>query len=825
MNLTSVFHFSLYAVVALAGGMLAFGEETVLPSGLTVLFSAGAWYWYKRSAQFKLPMLAGNFLGLAALCAAGYEFFGESADSRLLAVAHFLAYITWIVLAQAKGLRQYWWLCALALLQVAVGSVLTNATGMYGLLLLTYLLLALWTLSVFTLYQGAVEFGGLNEAGDDTVAKSAAAPSRAADGTGLSPSRGARGTRFQEIFSTGRRSTVRNAIQQDSPGRWIVPRFVVGVLGLSVAGLALGLAMFLLVPRVWVGGGGGGIRYQSESRTAQAVVGFSGEVRLGQIGQILESTQRVMRVQIFDRDADKPMTVEEFASEFGLADPLFRGSVLERYREGRWKSGRDNYQAIESPRRNDRGLIRQEYVLELANSEVLFAMRPIWKAKLDAPYAPMNYNPETGVFAGSIEGRDPIRYFVYSEHRHSDEPRPGRNEFGEMRGTRPLTPQMAERYLQKPAAGLDQLVELARRVADEAMQSGSSPGGANESPERRKAFALWAYLRDEERFTYSLNMAVEDPQRDPVEEFLFVRKRGHCEYFASALALMLRSVQIPARLVTGFKGADFHKAEGYYEVQQRHGHVWVEAWVDNQWIVLDATPDARDAAVRNLASQGGFWTNARDSIQSFWSTYVVSLSLDRQQQALYEPLQGSVSSGWGSISSLLSRAASGVGWIKQALASPEELLSPRGASLGLGALAVAWMIFRFVRRSRRRGRRRGLGLRRTNWFRRAWAALARWLTGREPDSAGMIVEFYEQFLLLVSAAGFARRGDQTQREFAHQLEEALRDRLAAAQLSQFPSELAELFYRVRFGAGRLEPVEAGDIEHRLTRLASALASP
>jgi hypothetical protein len=832
MGLTSVFHFSLYVLVALAGAMQAFGEETVLPSGLTVLIAGYALFFHGRSAKLRLPPLAGNLLGLAALGTAGYEFFGESADSRLLAVAHFLAYITWIVLVQAKGLRQYWWLCALSLLQVAVGSVLTNSTGSYGLMLLAYLMLALWTLSVFTLYQGAVEFGGLNDSSGDTVAEAVAAEahSRSAQRAGLPPSPGARSARLHEVFSpalfsSGRRSTIRNAIQQDSPGRWIVPRFVLGVLGLSVVGLALGLVMFLLVPRIWVGGGG--IRYQGESRSAQAVVGFSGEVRLGQIGQILESTERVMRVQIFDRDADnKPMTVEEFALEYGLTDPLFRGSVLERYQDGRWKSARDEEQrTLRSPRKEDRGLIRQEYVLDLVNSEVLFAMRPITMARLDAPYGPMNYNPETGIFPGSIEGRDPIRYFVYSSRRDPDDPQRGRNEFGEMRGSTALSPQAIQRYLQKPATGLDQLSELARQIAEDEVQSDRSIGDAEVSPERRKAVALWAYLRDEEHFTYSLNMAVEDPRRDPVEEFLFVRKQGHCEYFASALALMLRSVHIPARLVTGFKGADSHKSEGYYEVQQRHGHVWVEAWVDNQWIVLDPTPEARDAAVRKMASQAGFWTNARNSIHSMWSTYVVSLSLNRQQETLYEPLQGSVSSGWGSVSSLLTQAAAGVGWIKETLASPEQMLTPRGTALALGVLIAIWALANLARRSRRRARRRALVIRRPNWVVRAWVWLATRLTGRGPDPAGMIVEFYQQFLSLASAAGFARRRDQTQREFARQLEEVLGDRLAAAELSRFPSELAELFYKVRFGAGRLEPLEAGDIEHRLTRLAGALAPP
>src|SRR5665213_1955900 len=107
MSLTLVFHCSLYVLVALAGGMLAFGEETFFPAGLTVLLSGFALFFNERSVRLSLGPLVGNLLGLAALGAAGYEFFGESADSRLLACGHFLVYITWIVLVQTKGAVSY----------------------------------------------------------------------------------------------------------------------------------------------------------------------------------------------------------------------------------------------------------------------------------------------------------------------------------------------------------------------------------------------------------------------------------------------------------------------------------------------------------------------------------------------------------------------------------------------------------------------------------------------------------------------------------------------------------------------------------------------
>ena len=66
------------------------------------------------------------------------------------------------------------------------------------------------------------------------------------------------------------------------------------------------------------------------------------------------------------------------------------------------------------------------------------------------------------------------------------------------------------------------------------------------------------YLRQSGDFSYTLKLEVTDPTLDPVEDFLVNRKSGHCEYFASALALLLRSVGIPARVVNGFKGGDWN---------------------------------------------------------------------------------------------------------------------------------------------------------------------------------------------------------------------------------------------------------------------------
>ncbi len=810
MNLKPVFQFSVYATVGLAAVMLAYGEETPFPSAITVLLTGIALFFNEREGRLRLPVLAGNLLGLAALGAALVEFFGNEEDAKLLAGAHFLVYITWIVLFLNKEIRHYWWLCALSLLQVAVGPLLTMSTGWYGVMLLAYLLLAIWTLSVFTLYQGAAEFGEFardrHATGPDRSAKSLAAGALGADAL----------TAFRRSFARERRSLVASAIQQDSPGRWIVPRFVGGVFGLAVVGLSLGLVLFLFVPRVKLGGGAAS---QSEAKSdGPAVTGYASEIRLGQLGQILESTDRVMEVGLFDYATDQPLSLDQFSVRQGHAAPMFRGNALEIYGKGRWHTGhRTTPLGMLPSHPRDKGMIRQEYRLELRGSDVLFAMAPFEVARLD-PNQTIAVDTETNVLSAPADGRDEIVYYVYSKGQ------PAETAAGA--GDLLVAPQRRNRFYPRTLERCRKLPDELTRLVDLAQALTAREnliGNEKMSLERRAALTLESHLRDSGQYAYSLNMAIHDPQIDPVEDFLFNRRRGHCEYFASALALMLRAVQVPSRLITGYKGADALGSAGYYEVQQRHAHAWVEAFVDGQWIVLDPTPGARDENVREVAARVGFWKSARNSISSLWSTYVVSLSLNRQQQTLYDPLQGSVSTGWGSVRGVLQRVAAAVAWVKNALSSPEELFTPRGAATGLLLMVVAYVAVKLTRQAAGHWQR---SARRDSWrksFVDVFCRLFEKLSGRRPDPARVVVAFYEQFQALVAARGLYPRDDQTQREFAALVEETLTERLSRSNLAHFPSELSELFYRVRFGNAELQPVETIEVEKRLQRLKESLA--
>ena len=74
----------------------------------------------------------------------------------------------------------------------------------------------------------------------------------------------------------------------------------------------------------------------------------------------------------------------------------------------------------------------------------------------------------------------------------------------------------------------------------------------------------------------------EKPVRDPLADFLFVRKQGYCEYFASAMAVMLRAEGIPSRVATGFQSGYFNDVSGLYVVRASDAHAWVEAWIEGR---------------------------------------------------------------------------------------------------------------------------------------------------------------------------------------------------------------------------------------------------
>jgi transglutaminase-like putative cysteine protease len=176
------------------------------------------------------------------------------------------------------------------------------------------------------------------------------------------------------------------------------------------------------------------------------------------------------------------------------------------------------------------------------------------------------------------------------------------------------------RYLQLPA--LDPRVgELAREIV----------AGAERDAERVARVERW--LQENGRYTDSPPAVREGVT--PVEQFLLERTLGHCEYFASAEVVLLRSLGIPARLVNGYAGGRENELGGFIEVAQSDAHAWVEVLFDDAgWVASDPTPPdlrlAGSAALREWSSLG----DMASALELWWFQNIVDFDRSTQARAL-----------------------------------------------------------------------------------------------------------------------------------------------------------------------------------------------
>jgi protein-glutamine gamma-glutamyltransferase len=482
-------------------------------------------------------------------------------------------------------------------------------------------------------------------------------------------------------------------------------------------------AIFFLLPRASAGYLG------AYAPGGEISTGFGDTVELGRIGEIQQSGSVVMHIQI---DGD----------EQGSFDLKWRGVALGKFDGRVWSNNRAQHQLFREMdgrfvlpppagvQKSIPRLISYHVLLEPVGMNVFFlAGAP---ESLEGFYGHLAMDDGWAVF--DLDPEHPVnRYRVSSdiEQAAASDLRTAGESY---------PPDVVSSYLQLPA--LDpRIPQLAQQIT------------ASADNNYDKARALENYLRT--HFGYTLQLSRTVPH-DPLANFLFERKQGHCEYFASSMAVMLRTLGIPSRVVNGFRTGEFNDLTAQYVVRASNAHSWVETYFPNHgWVAFDPTPGA------SFPPRTG-WSRVSlyvDAMASFWREWIVNYDVGHQQSL-------AVSAGNRSRQVFAALRRWWHRHYKQLLAAARHTRgamagSPRRWSLG-GGLVAALLLFVV----NARGLLQSLG---------KLQLAAR--PERSPRRAASI--WYERMTKRVARRGWRKLPTQTPDEFVSAIDDAgVRDRVA-----------------------------------------------
>jgi len=522
-------------------------------------------------------------------------------------------------------------------------------------------------------------------------------------------------------------------------------------LTVAIGATITGSILFFLFPRFSAG------FFAHPSTHTDLMSGFSDDVVLGEIGRIKQNTSVVMRIQTggpvkYPLLRWRGIALTHFDgrrwSSPNISKPLYHPAedgwiTLAQFNEG---EGRPQTQ------------VKFVVLLEPIASEALFAPSRLYVVR-------GNFSGDAGTYAssmrrsylamdstGSIFNPSPnfgqIRYegiSILPVARPDDARNAGTSYSAEIRQT----------YLDLPD-------HLDPRIPDFARQITAGTGSPYQG-----ALKMESYLRD--NFTYSLDLT-QNSGADPLAQFLFKSKAGHCEYFASAMAVMLRTLGIPSREVNGFLPGEYNEIAGDYIVRASDAHSWVEAYFPGSgWLTFDPTPPSNERE-SGFLSRMALWI---DWLQLTWNEWVINYDFSRQYTLARNV--GQISTNWR----LEGR--------KRLRRAQDGLMG------GLARWQATHPMLRFVFPMLLVT---SLFLLRAEWLRRSLEWLSVRLTGGSETGHGpnpqMASRLYAELLRLLEARGFRRCDGQTPLEFAASL-------FAQPALGNVVSEFTDLYAQARFG--------------------------
>ncbi|HXN51059.1 MAG TPA: transglutaminaseTgpA domain-containing protein [Candidatus Acidoferrum sp.] len=380
-------------------------------------------------------------------------------------------------------------------------------------------------------------------------------------------------------------------------------------LSVAVGSIVLGGALFFVFPRFTAGYLG------RASMQPSLMTGFSDDIELGQIGEIKKNSEVVMRVK-----TGKPVPYPMLR---------WRGIALINFDGKRWSNPERTRETL-SARADGWIFVRdpeEAAALSVTTLQYTVFLQPIATAAIFTPGDPISLK---GNFSADNSNSDwaASRSYIFRDstgslfnpfHNYSAVRYTGLSRLPKLDAARlrsasdAYPPAITDEYLQLPPELDARVPELARQVTT----SANTPYD--------KARAIEGFLRS--RFGYTLNL-VGKPGDDPLANFLFVTRAGHCEYFATAMTILLRTLEIPSREVNGFLPGEYNDLAGDYIVRASEAHSWVEVYFPGSgWVTFDPTPAAPEKS--GLLSRLAQYI---DWVELSWSEWVINYDFTHQVQ-------------------------------------------------------------------------------------------------------------------------------------------------------------------------------------------------
>lgn len=508
-------------------------------------------------------------------------------------------------------------------------------------------------------------------------------------------------------------------------------RFFLGIGGIAVFSLVITLAIFFILPRVGIG------LFSKKQGKVLKTSGFADKVDFGSIGPVTLDPTTVMRVELPELG-------------IGMGSIYLRGGVLDSFNGVTWEKERSRREAVKKEgadfilSEGTHPLVRQEIILDPIDSNVIFGMARVMR--LSGRFTFLLTDGSDSVY---LPG-NPTSRFQYTAY--SDISTPNAQELDADRGAYP--PDILSAYTKTPPVS-ERVKELALTIT------------GNAKSRYQKAAAIERYLK--KNYSYTL-----EPKRDeslpPVEDFLFKNREGYCDHFSTAMAVLLREISIPTRLVTGYVTSEWNDLGRFYTVRQSNAHSWVEVYFPSYgWLSFDPTPPAISAEENPVISSVSKYIGY---MRLKWDRYIVNFTFQDQVNAAREARRRT-ESGRESILKAIAALRAGIGKIWVSL-------------LILGAAAS--VIYLTLSRKWRRGGKGSL-LRKKG-----------------------TVPFYQEMLKILARKGVIRPEDMTPREFARLTLEKKGDAYNGV------IDLTELFEQVRYGGTTLGSKEMEAINALLRHL-------